>query len=1117
MTIRVGLYHRTGYSYDRHISLGPQVVRLRPAPHCRTPIKSYSLKITPDDHWINWQQDPFGNYLARLVFPERTDRFEVVVDLVAEMVAINPFDFFVEDSASEYPFTYEPHLAKDLKPYLEADPAGPKLQALIDAFPRDAATTIDFLVALNQRLSDEVAYIIRMEPGVQAPEDTLEKGKGSCRDSGWLLVQLCRHLGLAARFVSGYLIQLTADQKAIDGPSGPETDFTDLHAWTEVYIPGAGWIGLDPTSGLLAGEGHIPLAATPAPISAAPITGTHEAAKVSFDYEMSVRRVYEAPRVTKPYSDEQWQGISALGQAVDRRLEAGDVRLTLGGEPTFVASTDRDAAEWNTAAVGPTKQHFADNLVRRLRNRFAPGGMLHHGQGKWYPGEPLPRWAYGLYWRADGEPLWREDRMVAREAARPARTVEDAAQFAGYLCEALGIDSGYVSEAYEDSAHFVMREQTLPVNVDPRDSKLEDAQERSRLARVFERGLTTPSSYVLPVQAWQARAHADVARHGRRYRWASERWKTRRGRLFLIPGDSPAGFRLPLQSLSYLTEGENPQIHALDPFAARGALPTMTPTMQVQTGTVEQITSRQPEFAPVDPGGVFVGGDPAVRTALAVEPRDGILYVFMPPTESADHYVDLLNAIEETAERLSLPVRIEGYPPPPDWRLNVIKVTPDPGVIEVNVHPASSWREQVEITEGLYEEARQSGLETAKFMIDGRPSGTGGGNHVVVGGKRTEDSPFLRRPDLLASLIRYWQNHPSLSFLFSGLFIGPTSQAPRIDEARDDQLYEMEMALAQVPSPSGARGHECPPWLVDRIFRNLLVDVSGNTHRAEICIDKLYSPDGPTGRLGLVEFRAFEMPPHPRMSLAQQLLLKALIALFWQTPYERPLIRYGNALHDQFMLPHYVWQDFLAVLADLDRAGMHFDPAWFLPFQEFRFPAYGAVQQEGIRLELRAALEPWHVLGEEGIIGGTARYVDSSLERLEVKVTGRTSKRYTVSCNEISLPLRPTDRFGEEVVGVRFRAWQPPACLHPTIGIHSPLTFDIVDSWNGRSLGGCRYHVAHPGGRGFETLPVNALEAEGRRLARFETVGHTAGSVSPRLPRDNPDFPHTLDLRRESI
>jgi len=497
-----------------------------------------------------------------------------------------------------------------------------------------------------------------------------------------------------------------------------------------------------------------------------------------------------------------------------------------------------------------------------------------------------------------------------------------------------------------------------------------------------------------------------------------------------------------------------------------------------------------------------------VRTAICVEPRHGRLHVFMPPVDATEDYLDLIAAIEETAASLSLPVIIEGTTPPHDPRLNHLSVTPDPGVIEVNLHPAKDWTELVDRTTTLYEEARLSRLGTEKFMLDGRHTGTGGGNHIVVGGPTPADSPFLRRPGLLRSLVSYWHNHPSLSYLFSGLFIGPTSQHPRVDEARNDSLHELEIANALIPE------HGFSPWLVDRIYRNILIDVTGNTHRAEFCIDKLYAPETSSDRRGLVELRAFEMPPHARMSLTQQLLLRAIIATFWAAPYARPLARWGTELHDRFMLPHFVAQDFDDVLDDLQRAGWPLRSEWFAPHLEFRFPRYGSITRRGVNVELRQALEPWHVTGEEAGAGATARYVDSSLERLQVKVSGMTGSRHIMSCNGRRVPLHPTGQPGEYVAGVRYRAWQPASCLHPTIPVHAPLVFDIVDTWNGRPLGGCVYHVAHPGGRHFETFPVNSYEAEGRRLARFFSIGHTAGAMQVPAEDRNPDFPLTLDLRR---
>ncbi len=1174
MSIHAALSHITHYRYDRPVKLGPQVVRLRPAPHCRSKLISYSLKVEPASHFINWQQDPFANYQARLVFPEAATEFKVTVDLVVEMAVYNPFDFFLEPQAEAFPFAYEAELKQELAPYLIPDPLTPLVSAYLDKIDRTKRRSVIFLVDLNTMVHKSVDYTIRMEPGVQTPEETLALGSGSCRDSAWLMVQLLRNCGLAARFVSGYLIQLKPDVKALDGPSGTEVDFTDLHAWCEVYLPGAGWVGLDATSGLLAGEGHVPLACTPQPSGAAPIEGGVDACDVTFEHHMEVTRIYESPRVTLPYTDGQWADIMALGEAVDAELAEGDVRLTMGGEPTFVAVDDREAPEWNTDALGPTKRGLATELLHKLRNRYGRGGFLHFGQGKWYPGEQLPRWSLGIYWRTDGQPCWSDPSLFADERAPSDYSSDDARRFTYLLAKKLGVTDRHIETAHEDAWYYLWRERRLPVNVDCLDSKLEDEMEHSRLRRVFEQKLDSIVGYVLPLLAEDADASGP--------RWRTGSWFLRDERMYLMPGDSPMGYRLPLDSLPWVKKADFPYMIDQDPYAVRNALPEAA-NLRAQYSHLSQVAA--PYAAHRTGGGFAEGGVVAVqgqsheanacdisasganrlglaqpshampaseservpapgesapwitRSALCVEARDprrangpkaesvgtktGVLYVFMPPVSRLEDYLELLAAVEATARQLAVKVVLEGYPPPRDVRLKLLAVTPDPGVIEVNIHPASNWCELVEHTEFLYNAAFETRLSAEKFMTDGRHTGTGGGNHFVMGGATPADSPFLRKPELLASLIHYWHNHPSLSYLFSGMFVGPTSQAPRIDEARNDQLYELEIALQQIHANRALHGEDMPPWLVDRTLRNILVDVSGNTHRSEFCIDKLYSPDNNTGRLGLLELRAFEMPPHARMSIAQQLLLRAMVARFWKAPYRAPVARWGTELHDRFLLPTFIRMDFEDVLAEMREAGYGFDSAWFSPHLEFRFPLVGEISSMGIELTLRNALEPWHVMGEEGSSGGTVRYVDSSLERMEVCVTGLNQSRYVITCNGRPLPLQSSGTVGEFVAGVRYKAWNPPSSLHPSIDVHAPLTFDIVDTWMKRSVGGCQYHVAHPGGLSYESFPVNSFEAESRRMSRFVRMGHTPGQMN--IPPANIDlpgsreFPFTLDLRRAPI
>jgi uncharacterized protein (DUF2126 family)/transglutaminase-like putative cysteine protease len=1102
MAIRISIFHQTTYEYKPHTTLGPQVVRLRPAPHCRSDIVGYSLKVSPADHFINWQQDPHSNWLARLNFHEPVKHFQITVDLVADLSPTNPFDFFLEESSEFIPVTYDDKVKHDLSPYLEIDRKGlgVKFRELDKALqPKGKIKTVDHLVMMNQAVNETLNYTLRMEPGVQTPEETLKKCKGSCRDFAWLLVQLLRKQKIAARFVSGYSVQVAADKEALDGPSGVSTDVVDLHAWVEAYLPGAGWVGLDATSGMLCTEGHIPLAASPNPSNASPIEGGLTECEVEFSHKMSVTRIHEDPRVTKPFSDGEWKSVVELGDAVDDRIQKADIRMTMGGEPTFISIDDYEAEEWNTGAVGQDKYERCIHLTKRLRGHQLEGSLIHCGQGKWYPGESLPRWAMALYWRKDGHPIWTQDKYCVMPNANLGHTAHDARTFISVLTHHLGVESNHVTPAYEDPLYYIWKEGRLPKDVDAIDNKLENEEDRDRMRQVFSRGLGHPVGYVLPIQK-------HVNPKGK-FAWQSGLWLLRgqqkdERKIYLIPGDSPLGLRLPLASLD--TVSVDPFLYPTDPTDPNLAeLPKTEQLHQaVRYDEPSQFVADQEQFSRSVSG-------PPIRTAMTCQPRNGVLHIFMPPVRTLEDYLEIVAAIEATCVECDLPIVIEGYTPPVDPRIEVLKVTPDPGVIEINIAPASNWREMIHSTQSLYEDARQCRLGTEKFMVDGRHVGTGGGNHMVIGAATPLDSPFIRRPDLLRSVIAYWNNHPSLSYLFSGMFVGPTCQAPRVDEGRVDSIEELELAMMQFNCFS-----QPEPWMVDRWFRNLLVDLTGNTHRSEICIDKLYSPDSPTGRLGLVEFRGFEMPPHAEMSLVQQLLLRSIILMFWERPYTEKLIRWGSRLHDQYLLPYHNVNDFSKILYDLRLSGIPFKESWFDSHMEFRFPIAGKVSINNIEIELRHGIEPWNVLGEEPGSGGTARCVDSSLERLQISVKGIDfdPTRHGISVNGIQLPLVSIDD-NQSFIGLKFRAWQPPHCLHPSIPAHVPLVFDLVDLQENKALGGCSYHPSHPGGAAYEDRPINALSAEARRKERFVPFGHTPGTVNLQQVPLKFRNKHTIDLR----
>ena len=1086
--MRLLVQHRSHYAFERPAALGPHKVRLRPANHTRARVETYSLRVRqPCD--LRWQQDPFGNHVAEVSFlhQARVEALDIEVELAIDIRPVNPFDFFLDPRVLKAPFEYPVQLRQDLLPFVaRADPSlfeGERVRAFLDDLPREG-DTVGLVVELNRRVAAAVRYVIREEAGIWTPEETLANGRGSCRDSAVLLVAAMRSRGLAARFVSGYLVQLTDEGMIPDEPRGVGRDVVDLHAWAEVYLPGAGWLGLDATSGLFCGEGHIPLACTASPALAAPVEGTTDTAALEVTFEMKVGRLGHEPRPTRPYTDEVWEALLWGAAAADEALEEAGVPLTSGGEPTFNSREHPSAPEWNAEAMGPTKDAQGLRLVEELRRRICPGAAVLRRAGKLYPGESLPRWALELVGRRDGQHVWTG--TVGGGAGAPS--IHDARELALALCDALGVPCGNLLDAYEDPWRFLQDEAQLPLDVDPLKADVRDPEERRRLARVLDRGLASEVGFALP-----------LARLGGA--WQSDAWSFRRGRLYLVPGDGPMGLRLPLGSLGpgWVPAPVEPAVEPPDP---RGE------TEEGREGGQDKVDVRRGAPAPAP---AVMGTSPlGLRTALCVEVREGALRVFLPPVAGAGDFFDLVRAVDEVRAARGAQVQLEGYPPPSDPSVFRFSVTPDPGVLEVNVPPSSSSREHARILEAVFDAALHAGLQSEKYLLDGRVAGSGGGHHLTLGGPAPLQSPFVSRPDVLASLITFVQHHPSLSYLFTGLFVGPTSQAPRADEARHDALYELEIALAR----AFERGEPSPPWLSDALFRNLLVDVAGNTHRAEICIDKLFDWRTPHGRQGVIELRAFEMPPHPRMAVAQVALVRSLAAAFTREPYRAPLVRWGQQLHDRFLLPHWMWEDFEDVLGFLDSRGLGLPEGAYRPFLELRCPVAGRMEVEGLTLEVRNALEPWHVLGEEPTATGTSRYVDSSVERIQVRAEGLVPERHQVLVNGRRLPLRPTGRAGETACGVRFRAWAPPHSLHPHLGIHHPLRLDVLDTWGRRSVGACAYHVWHPEGRAYHTPPLTQFEAAARRAQRFTLEGPMGWPAAPLEGASHPDAPYTLDLRR---
>jgi uncharacterized protein (DUF2126 family)/transglutaminase-like putative cysteine protease len=1033
----IQLTHITEYQYDKKIQIFPQYLRLTPSNHCKLPIDSFQLDISPQEHFIHQQQDVFGNQITRVAFKKASDFFKITVNLKVHWLNLNPFDFLIDQYAENYPFDY----ANNIQPYLthyliQAEPSETIKQWLIQYSP-NTKNTIDFCCEVNKTLYQEIQYITREDPGVQSVSTTLETKQGSCRDTAWALCELLRAYGFASRFVSGYLLQLNKKTNS-------NTD-SELHAWTEIFIPGAGWIGLDPTSGLLTGQQHIPLCGAPHPNDAAPISGKVQACHATMKHKIVIDALETAESRANKTSTTVWKKIHALGLMVDDSLATHHVNLTMGAEPTYLAEDNCHAPEWQTEAWGTDKACRGWTLLQNLGQRFSPKGLCFTSQGKTYPGEAIPRWAYHYYWRKDGENLWNLPSQPHHQY-----DLNTAFTFLKTLAKTLKLPENAIQTAYSDFEYEAWR------------------QEYTRKKNTVH----SMAAYVLPLH-W----------NNQKMGWITCQWKSMEKHIFLIPGESAAGYRLPLDRLiSY----SDPRFE-LSPEKSLFEKDKPLPSSEQLSKMIEARYHCTPSNDTILKH--------TLRTAVCIECKGNELYLFIPPLSQLESFIDLIKSIEYTSKKTKISVLLNGYCPPIDNRLNYFSVTPDPGVLEINIHPSKTWQEIVEKNRIIEEEAKKCHLTTTKTMPNGRIIASGGGNHITLGGETPNESPFLQRPDLLQSLISFWQHHPSLSYFFSGLFVGPTSQAPRIDEARHDSLYEIELAFQQLSSKKNK-----PYWEIDRLFRHLLTDMTGNQHRAEFCIDKLFCPDSESGRQGLLELRAFEMAPTPQETLLQILLVRALLITFWQEPYQQPLIRWGTQLHDRFFLPHFLWADLADILNILKKQGYPFELEWFQTFYDFRFPLLGNLYAHNICLELRVALEPWHVIGTG--CQNTSRTVDSSLERIQVKITGLIPQQHQICCNGIVLPLHCTGMQGEYIAAVRFKARKNPITTHPNIPLHTPLQFDIIERQHQRAIASCHYH-SH-----------NMNDVEIAISDHFEIISPSAKLVTPIEATVDPEFPFTLDLRK---
>lgn len=1110
MSTRVAITHRVAQHFARPTRLPTHWLRLRPAPEQRARISAYSLAVHAEPHFLNWVRDPFENHLGRLDFPEPLAEFGITLELIAELEPTNPFDFLAEPYAARHPFDYPIQLKKELSPYLLTGEPGPRLRAWLAKVERASTTTVERLDALNRMVQEAHALTTGGAPGAVDLESFLERREGSCWELAWLLTLTLRHIGLAARFACGYRVLLGDEPPDDSTPRLPDT--VALHTWSEAYIPGAGWVGLDPSMGTFVTESHIPLACAPEPRRVLPIVSDRaadgEASPETRSESLHVRRLTPS-RVSWPHTDTQWADIEALGRKLDGDLARQGLKPALGVSLSLVSGQDGMTPEWSTQAIGPSKRALAESLSISLRKRLGPGGVPQLGQGEWYGGESLPRWRLGCFFRADGAPVWRNPERLTLGHAQDTRLPplladqsDQAQRLAQSIARGLGIGPARVVPAHEDPLHELWRARA-PGNL-AAPGELRDPLRRAALAERLSGVPRPPTGYVLPLSWDHARAC-----------WVTGAWRFRRGGFYLAPGSASMGYRLPLDSLIDDEAGVFEAQIDRSPLEARGGLPDFHADVRARLERGSTQASTRDDHPP--------------RTALCVEARAGRLFVFLPPVSHLEHYLDLVAAVEVSAEALKLDVSLEGYPPPEDPRLRRFWIEPDAGVLRLDLPETSNWDELLTTLGAAYEEAWALGLGTERLSADDGRLASGGGGPLTIGGVSPAESPFLTRPEILRSLVAYWQRHPCLSYLFAGRLIGPSGSAPRPDEGRDEMLYELSVALDRLPS-----GTSDKPWLPDRVLRHLLTDPAGGLKRAEIRVDQLYSPERASQRLGRITINAFESAPETHLAALQALLVLGLIGRFGRHPDSGELRRWGPALHDRFMLPDILWDDLRSVVGDLVAAGYPFQLDWFEPLFERRFPVLGSVPIGPLTLKLRSAHEPWPLLAEEATGAGVARFVDAANERLQVTLSGAHPGRYVLVCNGHRVPLQETATHGEYIAGIRYKISNPPATLHPTVWPVQSLVFDVIDTWSGPVIGGCTYLPPQPqlwGSIGTPALPpatgepreaprvfpvpILSMRALGRS-GRFLPHGSGLGPMTAPPKIDDEQFPHLLDLTQRA-